>query len=85
MSELIKTLLIVGGYCLIALVVYLILYCKACKNYLTSSYTNLEIYIEREEGYLGLVGVFWPLFMAAAIVVVPIAFIKSKIRKYYGI
>lgn len=85
MNELIGVLLIMGGYLLLALVVYLILYCKACKNYKTSSYTNLETYIEREEGSLGLVGVLWPVFMVVGIVVVSIDFIKSKIRKHYGI
>lgn len=85
MNALIKVLLIMGGYLLIALVVYFILYYKACKNYMTSSYTNLETYIEREEGSLGLIGILWPVFIAVVIVVVPIDFIKSKIRKHYGI
>ena len=81
MNESIKALLIIGGYLLIALVVYLILYWKACKNYKISSYTNLETYIERVEGSLGLLGIFWPVFIVVGIVVV----IKSKIRKYHGI
>lgn len=85
MNELIKVLLIIGGYFLIALIVYFILYWKACKNYKISSYTNLKTYIERVEGNLGLVSILWLVFMVVAIVVEPIDFIKSKIRKHYGI
>ena len=85
MNVLIKALLIIGWYFLIALVVYLILYCKACKNYTTSSHTDLETYMERVEGSLGLVSIIWPVFMVAGIIAVPIDFIKSKIRKHYGI
>ena len=85
MNVLTKVLLIMGGYLLIALVVYLILYLKACKNYITSSYTNLETYIEREKGSLSMVSILWPVFMVVGIVVESIDFIKSKIRKHYGI
>lgn len=85
MNVLIKVLLIMGGYLLIALVVYFILYCKACKDYKTSTYTNFEIYMEREEEGLGLVCIFWPVSMVMGIVLVSIDFIKSKIEKYYGI
>lgn len=85
MNALIKVLLIIGWYLLIALVVYLILYCKACKNYKTSTYTNFEIYMEREEEGLGLVGILWPVSMVVGIVLVSIDFIKSKIKKHYGI
>ena len=48
MNELIKVLLIIGGYLLIALVVYLILYCAACEDYKKSSYIDFETYIERQ-------------------------------------
>lgn len=85
MNELVKASLIIGGYFLIALVVYLLLYWTACKNYKISSYTNLETYIEREEGHLGLVGILWPVSMVVGIVVVFIDFIESKIRKHYKI
>lgn len=85
MNELIKVWLIIGGYLLIALVVYLLLYWRACRDYKKSRYTNLEAYIEREEGCLGLAGALWPIYMAVAIVVIPIRFIKKKIRKHYGI
>lgn len=85
MNELIKVLLIMGCYLLVALVVYLILYCKACKNYKTSTYTNFEIYMESKEDGLGLVGIFWPVSMVVGIVLVSIDFIKNKIRKHYGI
>lgn len=85
MNELIKVLLIIGGYLLIALVVYLILYCTACKDYKKSSYIDFETYVEREEGSLCLVGILWPVYIVMGIVAVSIDFIKSKIRKHYGI
>ena len=85
MNELIKVLLIIGGYLLIGLVVYLILYCTACKDYKKSSYIDFETYIERKEGGLGLVGILWPVFMVVGIVAVSIDFVKSIIRKHYGI
>lgn len=66
-------LLIMGGYVFIALVVYIILYRKACENYMIRSYNNLETYIE-------IVGALWPFFMAVAIVVLPIIFIKNKFK-----
>ena len=85
MNVSIKVLLIIGGYLLIALVVYLILYCKACKNYKTSSYTNLETYIEREEGWLSVISAAWPFYVIIGSIIIILEFIESKIRKHYGI
>lgn len=63
MNELIKVLLIIGGYFLIALVVYLLLYCVACKNYKESSYTDFNIYLDRETECLSLMSLVWPFYI----------------------
>lgn len=85
MNVLIKVLLIMGWYLLIALVAYFILYCKACKDYKTSTYANFEIYMKKEEENLGLMCILWPISMVVGIVLVSIDFIKSKIKKHYGV
>ena len=85
MKELITPLLIIGCYLLIALLFYIILYCAACKDYKKSSYTDFNIYLEREKGCLYLMSMAWPFYVVIGGIAVIFEFIKTKIRKYYGI
>lgn len=85
MNALIEVLLIIGGYLLVALAVYLILYWKACKEYKKSSYTDFEIYLEREKGCLSLMSLAWPFYVAIGGIAIIFEFIENKIKKHYGI
>ena len=85
MKQLITPLLIIGSYLLIALSFYIILYCAACKDYKKSSYTDFNIYLEREKGCISLMSSAWPFYIVIGGIAIIFEFIENKIRKHYGI
>ena len=85
MEQLITSLFIMGCYFLIALFFYIILYCAACRDYKKSSYTDFNIYLEREKGCLSLMSLAWPFYVAIGGIAIIFEFIENKIRKHYGI
>lgn len=85
MNALIITLLIIGCYLLIALFFYIILYCIACKNYKDSSYSDFNIYLEKETECLSLMSLIWPFCIVRIGIIIFFEFIEEKIRKHYGI